>query len=143
MKTSTWLDEDFAAGDLVVARVLNSLENRDSRGKARPVVLVEEVDGHWRVAGLTTNPRRRDGSLRLRVPNPILVGLRGPGFLWGNRLHSVCKLDLDFRIGVADQQLARLIVSSHPMSSSARLGLLAAAGCQPDAAEEGGPSPAA
>lgn len=116
--------EGFRPGDLVIARVYNALENPRSRGKARPIVLVEENCGHWSFAGLTTKAHRRDGSLRQAVPNPLAVGLRKPGYLWGNRLHNVCKLDIDFCIGEASLEFARLIVATHPMSSAARDAIL-------------------
>jgi hypothetical protein len=125
--------DGFRPGDLVIARVYNPLENTRSSGKARPIVLVEEDGGHWSFAGLTTKAHRSDGSLRKAVPNPLAVGLRGPGYLWGNRLHNVCKLDIDFWIGEAGLDLAILIVDTHPMSSAARDALLRGAK-QPPAA---------
>lgn len=134
--------EGFRPGDLAIARVYNPLESARSTGKARPIVLVEEEGGHWSFAGLTTKAHRSDGSPRQAVPNPLAIGLRGPGYLWGNRLHNVCKLDIGSWIGEADLDLARLVVDTHPMSSAAREALLRGANslpCLPD----GGHGPAA
>lgn len=113
-------DGDYFCGELVLARVYNALENRSCKGKVRPVVLVEEHDGHWLCAGLTTNPRLRDGRAREAIPNPAAVGLRGPGYMWGNRTHTVSRIDLERVIGVVDPALAELIIRTHPMTDIAR-----------------------
>ena len=110
---------DFRPGAVVLARVLNALENPTCRGKVRPVVLVLEEDGHWLVAGLTTIPRRRNGSARLNLPDWKAAGLRGPGYLWGDRLHTVSKLDLQRAVGYADEALVRAICTSHRMKPEA------------------------
>jgi hypothetical protein len=128
--------EPFGVGNVVLASVFNSLESRSSLGKLRPVVLVEEDGGHWRVAGLTTNPNRQDGAPRVAIPNPLAVGLRGPGYLWGNRLHNVSKIDLDRKIGQADAALARAIADTHVMGQATRTRVLSACGVaspRPDA----------
>jgi hypothetical protein len=122
--------DPYCAGNVALASVFNPLENRNSRGKVRPVVLVEEDGGHWRVAGLTTSPRRQNGEPRVAIPHPFAVGLRGPGYLWGNRLHNVSKIDLDRTIGDADAALALLIADTHLMSQVTRTQLLAACGVE-------------
>jgi hypothetical protein len=124
-------DLNFRPGAVVLARVLNALESRTSRGKVRPVVLVFEENGHWRVAGLTTNPRRRDGSPRLGLSDWKAVGLRGPGYLWGDRLHAVSKLDLDRVVGHADEALVRAIGTSHRMMPEALKALADSVGLSP------------
>ena len=118
----------YGVGNVVLASVFNPLENRNSRGKVRPVVLVEQDGGHWRVAGLTTNPRRQNGEPRVAIPNPLAVGLGGPGYLWGNRLHNVSKIDLDRTIGHADAALARLVADTHVMGQVTRTQVLLACG---------------
>ena len=118
------------AGNVVLACVYNPLENCKSRGKIRPVVLVEDDGGHWRVAGLTTSPRRQNGKPRVAIPNPFAVGLRGPGHLWGNRLQNVSKIDLDRTIGHADAALALLIADTHVMSQATRARFLATCGVE-------------
>jgi hypothetical protein len=120
----------YCAGNVVLASVFNALENRNSRGKVRPAVLIEENGGHWLVAGLTTRPRRQNGEPRVAIPNPFAVGLRGPGYLWGNRLHNVSKIDLDGTIGHADAALALLIADTHVMSQTAQGRLLASCGVE-------------
>lgn len=96
----------WQTGMVVLARVTNPLENPNCTGKIRPVVLVERVDGHWRVMGLTTKSRYQGGQSRVAVPCPSRVGLNGPGYLWGHRLTSVCNLDLERPIGWCDAALA-------------------------------------
>lgn len=125
-------DLDFRPGAVALARVLNTLENPPSRGKVRPVVLVLEEDGHWQVAGLTTNPRRRDGSARFSIPDWNAVGLCGPGYLWGNRLHTVSKLDLQRVVGHADEALVRAVCTSHWMTSEALEALAESVGLSSD-----------
>lgn len=122
--------DPYCAGNVVLASVFNPLQNRNSQGKVRPVVLVEEDRGHWRVAGLTTSPRRQNGEPRVAIPNPFAVGLRGPGYLWGNRLHNVSKIDLDRTVGHADAALALRIADTHVMSQATRARLLATCGVE-------------
>lgn len=122
---------NFRPGAVVLAHVLNSLENPSSRGKVRPVVLALEEDGHWHVAGLTTNPRRQDGSPRLSIPDWKAVGLRRSGYLWGDRLHTVSKLDLERVLGHADEALVHAICSSHRMTSEALEALTESVGLSP------------
>jgi hypothetical protein len=122
--------DTYCLGDVVLASVYNTLENRNSRGKVRPVVLTKEDGGHWLVAGLTTSPRRKNGEPRMAIPNPLAVGLRGPGHLWGNRLHNVSKIDLGRTIGHADAALALLIADTHDMSKTTRARLLATCGVE-------------
>lgn len=76
-------------GQVVYAQVLNPRENPYAEGKPRPVVLVKRdvVADAWWVMGLTSAPfYRMSGRQRERVPNPRAVGLRGPGYLWGENL---------------------------------------------------------
>lgn len=124
-------DRNFRPGAVVLARVLNALENRTCTPKVRPVVLVCEEGGHWLVAGLTTNPRLRDGRERLSVPDWQAVGLRGPGYLWGNRLHTVSKMDLERVVGHTDIALVRAIAASHRMNPAAAAALAGAVGLSP------------
>ncbi len=98
------------AGDVVIINLLNALENRHTTGKRRPAVLIRRENGHWKTMGLTTNPRYRDGGARVAIPNPCAVGLRGPGWLWGDRLASVAALDVEGRIGQVDDAMADAII---------------------------------
>lgn len=96
----------WQAGMVVLASVMNPRENPYCTGKIRPAVLVERVDGHWRVMGLTSKPRYDSGQSRVAVPSPFRVGLHGPGYLWSPRLVPVCSLDLERPIGWCDSALA-------------------------------------
>ena len=104
-------DGTYHAGDLVIADVRNPFENPHSRSKHRPLVLVCRIDGHWCGMGLTTNPRHVDGAPRVAVPHPAAVGLRGAGYLWGDRLTSVSVLDIGRVIGRVDLPLANAVLN--------------------------------
>ena len=98
-------------GELVWVRIFNSLENRSAKGKARPALLIDRDGGHWRTMGLTTNGTYRDGSPRVSIPNASQVGLRGPGFLWGDRFTSVAAIDVGDHIGWADAALVEAVIA--------------------------------
>lgn len=108
---NTYNDGTYVAGDIVVASVLNPIENPLSRGKCRPFVLVCRVDGHWSGMGLTTNPRYTSGEQRASVPDYRAVGLDRPGFLWGDRLTNVSVLDIRSVIGRVDASLAEAVIA--------------------------------
>lgn len=118
--------EDHLPGDVVLAKVMNPLENANNTGKFRPVVLIQRVGGHWRVMGLTTNDAFADGRKRTPVPNWQAVGLHGPGYLWGDRLTNVSVLDVGRRVGEADLELAVTIVRAVPTLTRAELWALLA-----------------
>lgn len=107
---SAYDDGIYRSGDVVIINLLNALENRQTTGKRRPAVLVRRENGHWRTMGLTTNPRYRDGGERVAIPNPGAVGLRGPGWLWGNRLANVAALDVERCVGRVDEAMAEAII---------------------------------
>lgn len=103
-----FLTTPYAPGAVVLARVMNPLQHAASRGKVRPVCLVRRDGGRWQVVGLTSRRTYATGCPRTPVPNPALVGLRGPGFLWG-RATWISALDLYEQIGWVDPQLASLM----------------------------------
>lgn len=127
-------DGSFRTGDIVVASVRNPFENPHSKGKNRPFVLVRRVDGHWCGMGLTSNPRYRTGAPRVAVPNPIAVGLRGPGFLWGDRLTGVSVFDIHGVFGVVDTALAEAVISLAHLGGADAAALREAAGPSSNAA---------
>lgn len=98
-------------GELVWVSIFNALENRSATGKARPAILVDRHGGQWQTMGLTTNATYRDGSPRVAIPNPARVGLRGPGFLWGDRLTPAAAIDISDHIGWADGALAEALIA--------------------------------
>lgn len=81
-------------GEVVTASVMNPHENRCSRGKPRPVILVREVEGHFEVMGLTTSPSYATGVDRTPVPDPEALGLGPPSYFWGNKLTRVSRMDI-------------------------------------------------
>jgi hypothetical protein len=96
---------ELEPGELVWASIINGLENPTAAGKARPVILIESKGSAWRTMGLTTNPRYRDGSPRVAIPDPWAVGLRAPGWLWGDRLCWTAGIDIQNHIGWVDEAL--------------------------------------
>lgn len=108
---TTELGDINETGELVWAAVLNPFENRKSKGKLRPVVLIERVDGHWRAMGLTTNSTYAGGVGRRPIPDVVAVGLQRPGYLWASHLTNVSVMDIRDHIGWADESLVEAIVS--------------------------------
>ncbi|MGB4065306.1 MAG: hypothetical protein WBK19_15890 [Azonexus sp.] len=92
-------------GEIVTALVRNPLQSPKTKGKARPVILLQRDRAHWLVMGLTTLDHFADGTPRRSVPNPSACGLgAGVSYLWG--LASwVSVLDIGDHIGDADKDL--------------------------------------
>ena len=97
-------------GHVVWANVLNPLENPDSVGKIRPVVLVSGTATHWRVMGLTTKSQYEGGRPRRPIPDFASVGLRAPGYLWGDKLTRITVESVESFIGFANDQLVDQII---------------------------------
>lgn len=108
--STVWTTAYGEAGEVVTASVRNPLENPASRGKDRPVVLVQRDGGQWMVMGLTTKATYADGSPRTPVPHPTAVGLNGPGYLWGEHLTRISVLDLRRHLGWVDAALAATLI---------------------------------
>lgn len=47
----------------------------------------------------------------MAIPNPRTVGLRGPGWLWGDRLANVAALDVEECVGGVDEAMAESIIT--------------------------------
>ena len=97
-------------GEVVIINLWNALENQSGAGKCRPAVLIRRDGGHWVTMGLTTNPQYFNRTPRVQVPNPVAIGLRGPGWLWSDRLASVSAIDVHNRIGQVDCSMAEAII---------------------------------
>jgi len=111
-------DGTYCAGDVVLADVRNPIENLNSKGKTRPFVLVCRIDGHWSGMGLTTRSHYATGVARVAIPDPEAAGLRGPGFLWGDRLTNVSALDVHRVIGCVTQPLAEAVIDLAGLSDA-------------------------
>jgi hypothetical protein len=109
-------DGIYRAGDVVLADVRNPIENCNSKGKVRPFLLVGRTDGHWRGMGLTTRSHYVTGAPRVAIPDPEAAGLRGPGFLWGDRLTNVSALDIHRVIGRVTSPLAEAVIDLASLS---------------------------
>ena len=110
-------------GEVVWANCLNSLENRNARGKLRPMLIIRRVGGQFNTVGLTTNPRFRSGEARVVVPDPAGLGLRGAGYIWGRRVTSVSVLDVVNHAGWAHEPLLRAVLESVDLSFGDRAAL--------------------
>lgn len=121
-------------GEVVTALVANPLENPLARGKTRPVVLVRRDGCRWFVMGLTTLPAYGSGAPRTQVPHPDVVGLRGPGFLWGERLTSISVIDIDRHIGWVDADLAATVIVQAKLGAREAAGLIRGVGQSSSAA---------
>lgn len=124
---SPYDDGVYRSGDVVIINLLNAIENRQTTGKRRPAVLIRRENGHWKTMGLTTNPRYRDGGARVAIPDPRAVGLRRPGWLWGNRLSNVAALDVERCIGRVDEAMADSIIELAGLDDDAAAALQDAA----------------
>lgn len=76
--------------------------------------------------GLTTNPRFRSGASRTEIPNPASVGLRGSGYLWGNRLTAISVMDVDRHLGWVDADLAAAIIVNTELATAEAAALIRA-----------------
>lgn len=111
------------SGEVVLANCRNSLEDRRSTGKLRPMVITQREDGHVRTVGLTRKPTYRHGASRVAIPNPTELGLHGPGYLWGNRVTLISVLDVERHIGWADQAFVDVVHQNVDLSESDRASL--------------------
>jgi hypothetical protein len=99
-------------GEIVWGRIFNSLEDRNSTGKWRPVVILEPGHCQHRVVGLTGQPcYKTTGQARVAIPNPAACGLSGGGFIWSSRPYRCSRIDLGDHIGWADGELAAVIAN--------------------------------
>ena len=121
-------------GEVVTASVSNPLENPNSRGKIRPVILVRRDGGRWWVMGLTTNPAYANGRARTPVRRPYDVGLNAPGYLWGDRLTALSVLDIERHLGWVDAALAADVILQAALPPRDAAALVLAAGGLTDAA---------
>ena len=104
-------DADDKAGAVVLVRLLNALEDRTTTGKWRPALLIRRLGGQWKTMGLTTLDKYKDGSPRIAIPNPRMVGLRGPGYIWGERTSMISALDVGDHLGWVDPELAEAVIT--------------------------------
>lgn len=97
-------------GDIRWANVLNPLENVNSTGKSRPVLLVSSTSTHWRVMGFTTKSMYESTEPRVPIPDWSSIGLTRPGYLWGDRLTRITIDSVNEFIGTADTRLGEAVI---------------------------------
>jgi hypothetical protein len=115
---------DQRPGEVVWVKCRNPLEDPDSEGKWRPMVLVRRVGAHWMAAGLTSGSRYADGTPRVAVIQPNWAGLRGMhSYLWGENLTKVSTLDVGNHIGWAHPELVRQIEKNCRLNDADRVAL--------------------
>jgi hypothetical protein len=111
-------------GEVVWVKCGHPLEDPDSIGKWRPMVLVRRVGCHWMAAGLTSQAHFADGTPRVAVIQPRWAGLRrGESYLWGENLTRVATLDVGDHIGWAHPELVRQIEDNYRLNAADRAAL--------------------
>ena len=111
-------------GEVVWIKCGHPLEDLDSEGKWRPMVLIRRVGCNWMAAGLTSQPCYNDGTPRIAVIQPRWAGLRaGPSYLWGEDLTRVSVLDLGSHIGWAHSELVCQIEQNYRLNAADRSAL--------------------
>lgn len=121
MTYQTGRPADHQPGEVCWIRCRNPLEDENSIGKWRPMVLVRRVGASWMAVGLTSQSRYADGTARVAVIQPRWAGLRaGPSFLWGENLTRVDAFDVGDRIGWAHRELVGQIEDVVRLNSADR-----------------------
>ena len=119
-------DAFLEPGEVVLASVSNPVENPNSQGKIRPVVLIARRHSRWLVMGLTSKPTYADGTPRTPVPFPQAAGLHGPGYLWGHRPTAICVFEVRSHLGWVDPHLAAAIIEQAHLAPEEAAGLVRA-----------------
>ena len=115
---------DHRPGEVAWVKCGHPLEDPDSAGKWRPMVLVRRVGCNWMAAGLTSQARYADGTPRVAVVQPRWAGLRrGPSYLWGENLTRVSALDVGNHIGWAHPSLVGQIEEHYRLNAADRAAL--------------------
>jgi len=93
-------DAQFRPGEIVMANVVNGIENRHASGKFRPCVIVEVPEqGCVIVAGLTSQAITKKGDSRMEICDKQGCGLYGRSFLFGRHLTRVSRIDVGDHLG--------------------------------------------
>jgi hypothetical protein len=112
MKTEIHKRVYHEPGEIVWGRIFNGIEDRNSSGKWRPVVILEPGDQKHRVIGLTSQRAYKTTCApRVPIPNPTACGLRNGGFIWSPKPSWCLRFDLGDHIGWADNELAAVIAT--------------------------------
>lgn len=75
---------------------------------------------------MTTRATYQDGHPRTRIPVPGAVGLRRPGYLWGDRLTGISVMDVDGHVGWVDAGLAAAVIVQAELGAGDAAALIAA-----------------
>jgi hypothetical protein len=114
----------ISLGQIRWVNVVNGVEDRHAQGKFRPALVVEACDGHCETVGFTTHGFTVGRAYeRPALPNPLALGLSGPGFLWSDRPVKVSRLDVGNLAGWADDDLIELVLRTVILTTPHRLGL--------------------
>ncbi len=89
------MNHSIETGMVVWARVFNAIEDRTSKGKKRPCIVIEREGGHYVVIRLTTNQYCHDGTRRVDLPRQEAVGLCKRTYLSDLSTRNVSVLDVD------------------------------------------------
>ncbi len=87
-------------GEVIMANIVNGIENRRASGKFRPCVIVEVPPyGCLTVAGLTSRGITRKGERRVELSDNQEWWLHGRSFIFGWRLTRLSRIDVGDHIG--------------------------------------------
>jgi len=93
-------DAKFQPGEIVIANIVNGIENRHASSKFRPCVIIETpAYGCLTVAGLTSRAITKKGERRMEICDMQGWGLHGRSFLYGRRLTRVSRIDVGDHLG--------------------------------------------
>lgn len=99
-------------GEVVTLKVINGIEDQGAKGKVRPGILVERVDGHWRSIPLTSQSCYfTTGMPRLVLPEWRELGLYEPSYLWSPRPCDVSAIDIFNHIGWVNETTLTMLQS--------------------------------
>lgn len=87
-------------GEVIMASVVNGIENRHALGKFRPCVILEAPQfGCLTVVGLTSKGYTKKGGSRMQLTDNQEWGLRGQSFVYGRRLTRLARIDVEKHLG--------------------------------------------
>ena len=93
-------DAQLRPGEIVMANIVNGIENRHASGKFRPCVIVEVPEhGCLTVAGLTSRAVTKKGESRMEICEKQGFGLYGRSFLYGRHLTRASRIDVGDHLG--------------------------------------------
>jgi hypothetical protein len=108
--TSTSVPAEMSPGEVVIANLLNAIEDRQASGKERPVIIVKAPkDGCLTVIGLTSKGVTRRGERRLPIATCGGGWLRGASFVFSSRPVRISRHDIYEHLGWIDEETQKMM----------------------------------